>query len=69
VADRGFASAENRGYLQRAGGHYILGERLRSGSAEAAVALSRPGRYRTVADNLQVNRSGHPTTSQPATDS
>jgi hypothetical protein len=54
VADRGFASAENRGYLQRAGGHYILGERLRSGSAKAAVALSRPGRYRTVADNLQV---------------
>jgi transposase len=54
VADRGFASAENRRYLQRAGGHYILGERLRSGSAEAAAALARPGRYRTVADNLQV---------------
>jgi hypothetical protein len=56
VADRSFASAENRGYLQRAGGHYILGERLRSGSAEAAVALSRPGRYRTVANNLQVKQ-------------
>jgi hypothetical protein len=54
VADRGFASAENRRYLQRAGGLYILGERLRSGSAEAAAALARPGRYRTVADNLQV---------------
>jgi hypothetical protein len=54
VADRGFASAENRRYLQRAGGHYILGERLRSGSAEAAAALARPGRYRQVADNLQV---------------
>ena len=54
VADRGFASAANRRYLQRAGGHYILGERLRSGSAEAAAALARPGRYRTVADNLQV---------------
>ena len=26
VADRGFQSAENRRYLQRAGGHYILGE-------------------------------------------
>src|SRR3954467_4538209 len=54
VADRGFASAENRRYLTRAGGHYILGERLRSGSAEAAAALARPGRYRAVADNLQV---------------
>ncbi|HEV3498099.1 MAG TPA: IS1634 family transposase, partial [Actinomycetes bacterium] len=54
VADRGSASAANRRYLQRAGGHYILGERLRSGSAEAAAALARPGRYRTVADNLQV---------------
>ena len=54
VADRGFASAENRRYLTRAGGHYILGERLRSGSAEAAAALARPGRYRQVADNLQV---------------
>ncbi|MCV2491895.1 IS1634 family transposase [Geodermatophilus sp. YIM 151500] len=54
VADRGFASAENRRYLQRAGGHYLLGERLRSGSAEAAAALTRPGRYRAVADNLQV---------------
>jgi hypothetical protein len=54
VADRGFASAENRRYLQRAGGHYILGERLRSGSAEAAAALARPGRYRQVAENLHV---------------
>jgi Transposase DDE domain len=54
MADRGFASAANRRYLTRAGGHYILGERLRSGSAEAAAALARPGRYRAVADNLQV---------------
>ncbi|MFG2044520.1 IS1634 family transposase [Dactylosporangium sp. NPDC048998] len=54
VADRGFTSAENRRYLQRAGGHYILGEKLRSGSAEATAALSRQGRYATVADNLQV---------------
>jgi transposase len=52
VADRRFASAANRRYLQRAGGHYILGERLRSGSA--AAALARPGRYRQVAENLQV---------------
>jgi hypothetical protein len=54
VADRGFTSAENRRFLQRAGGHYILGEKLRSGSVEAKQALARQGRYATVADNLQV---------------
>lgn len=54
VGDRGFTSAANRRDL-RAGGHgYILGERLRSGSADAQAALARPGRYQTVADNLQV---------------
>ncbi|MBJ7596397.1 MAG: IS1634 family transposase [Candidatus Dormibacteraeota bacterium] len=54
VADRGFTSAENRRYLQRAGGHYILGEKLRGESAEAAAALARPGRFHTVAANLRV---------------
>jgi hypothetical protein len=54
VGDRGFTSAANRRDL-RAGGHgYILGERLRSGSADAQAALARPGRYQQVADNLQV---------------
>ena len=54
VADRSFASAENRRFLRRGGGHYILGEKLRSGSAEAKAALSRAGRYQEVAGNLQV---------------
>jgi transposase len=54
VADRGFQSAENRRYLQRAGGHYIIGEKLRSESKEAHAALARQGRYRTVAGNLEV---------------
>jgi hypothetical protein len=54
VADRGFSSAQNRRYLQRGSGHYIIGEKLRSGSAEANAALSRQGRYAVVADNLQV---------------
>jgi transposase len=54
VADRGFQLAENRRYLQRAGGHYIIGEKLRGDSAEAKAALARQGRYRTVADNLQI---------------
>jgi len=54
VADRGFASAANRAYLTRGGGHYIHAEKLRNTNAEAAAALARPGRYRTVAGNLRV---------------
>jgi Transposase DDE domain len=54
VADRGFSSARNRRYLQRAGGHYILGEKLRSDSKEAKTALARQGRYHPVAGNLRV---------------
>jgi hypothetical protein len=50
----GFASAANRGYLTRGGGHYIHAEKLRHTNTEAAAALGRPGRYRTVADNLRV---------------
>jgi Transposase DDE domain len=54
VADRGFTSAANRRYLRRGDHHYIIGEKLRSGSAEAAAALSRQGRYQQVAGNLRV---------------
>jgi len=54
VADRGFTSAENRRYLRKGGGSYIIGEKIRSGSAEAAAALSRQGRYKDVAGNLKV---------------
>jgi hypothetical protein len=54
VADRGFTSAENRRYLRKGGNHYIIGERLRSGSPEAGAALSRQGRYQEVAGNLRV---------------
>jgi hypothetical protein len=54
VVDRGFSSDENLRYLTRAGGHWIAGERMRDGAADAAEALSRQGRYRSVRDNLQV---------------
>jgi hypothetical protein len=54
VADRGFSSAENRRYLQRGGGHYIIGEKLRTGSADVQAALSRQGRYASVRDNMKV---------------
>jgi hypothetical protein len=56
VADRGFASAANRGYLTRGGGHYIHAEKLRQTNTEAAAALARPGRYQRVADNLRVKQ-------------
>jgi transposase len=54
VADRGFASGTNRAYLTRGGGHYIHAEKLRHTNREAAQALARPGRYKTVAGNLRV---------------
>jgi hypothetical protein len=54
VLDRGFCSAENRRYLERGGGSYVMGEKLRGESAEAEAALARQGRYRTVASNLRV---------------
>jgi hypothetical protein len=54
VADRGFTSAENRRYLRSGDHHYIIGEKLRSGSAEAGAALSRQGRYQDVTGNLRV---------------
>jgi Transposase DDE domain len=56
VLDRGFTSERNRRYLQRAGGHYIVGEKLRSDSKEAGAALARQGRYHTVAGNLRVKQ-------------
>jgi hypothetical protein len=54
VVDRGFSSDENLRYLTRAGGHWIAGERMRDRSPDAQAALARPGRYRTVRDNLRV---------------
>jgi transposase len=56
VLDRGFTSERNGRYLQRAGGHYIVGEKLRHGTREARVALARQGRYHTVAGNLRVKQ-------------
>ena len=54
VADRGFSSAENRRYLRSGDHHYIIGEKLRSGSAEVAAALSRQGRYTEIAANMRI---------------
>jgi hypothetical protein len=54
VGDRAFSSAANRRALRAGDHHYILGEKLRGESAEAKAALSRQGRYATVAANLRV---------------
>jgi len=54
VVDRGFSSASNLDYLTRAGGHFIAGERMRSGAPLVEQALSRQGRYQQVRDNLRV---------------
>jgi hypothetical protein len=53
VMDRGIAGDENRRILQRAGGQYILGEKLRGVHLNEA-ALSHPGRFKVVKDNLHV---------------
>ena len=54
VVDRGFSSSDNLDYLTRAGGHYIAGERMRTGAPLVEAALARQGRYSTVRDNLRV---------------
>lgn len=54
VCDSGFNSGENRAYLQRGGGHYIVAERVRGGSKEARAALARAGRYHKVSGNLEL---------------
>lgn len=56
VLDRGFTSERNRRYLQRAGGHYIVGEKLRSDSPDAHAAMARQGRYHTVDGGLRVKQ-------------
>jgi DDE family transposase len=54
VLDSGFSGQDNLRHLRSAGGHYIAGVKLRSGMPQTEAALSRPGRYRTVRDNLRV---------------
>lgn len=54
VMDRGMNSRENRIALQSAGGHYILGEKLRDNQEAHKEALSFKGRYKKVRENLEV---------------
>lgn len=57
VADRGFASSENRRLLRRGDDAYIMAEKLRGGSSEAQAALARAGRYCELAGGLRIKEA------------
>lgn len=59
VADGGMMSQENLTHLARGGSGYIVGVPLRK-SKEAAAVLARPGRFRAVAENLEVKEVAYP---------
>ena len=52
VHDAGMSSEVNLQYLQRGGGHYIVGRKLKSGEGEAQAALSQKGPYREINEKL-----------------
>jgi transposase len=54
VGDAGMNSEENRRTLALGGGKHILAARLRAGDEVTTDVLTRCGRYREVAPNLQV---------------
>jgi hypothetical protein len=54
VGDAGMVSQANLQALSKGGGKYLLAMPMRRGDEVTEEVLSRPGRYRQVADNLQV---------------
>jgi transposase len=52
VHDAGMTSEDNLQYLQRAGGHYIVGRKLKSGEPAAELALARKGPYTQIKEHL-----------------
>lgn len=54
VMDRGMNSEENRLVLQKAGGQYILGEKLRDNQHVHREVLSKRGRYLKIRENLEI---------------
>jgi len=54
VTDAGMSSEENLHTLSRGGGHYITAMSCIKGSEVVNEVLSRRGRYKSVADNLEV---------------
>ena len=53
VMDRGMSSEANQKILQRAGGQYILGEKL-SGPKLNEAALAHPGRFKVISGKLHI---------------
>jgi transposase len=53
VADSGMNSTTNRDELAKACGKYLLATRMASVSEIKEEVLTRPGRFRTIAENLQ----------------
>ena len=51
--DRGMTSEDNRKILQKAGGQYILGEKLRGPNLNEE-ALNRGGRFKVIKENLHI---------------
>ncbi|WP_408998694.1 IS1634 family transposase [Syntrophus buswellii] len=54
VMDRGMSSEENRMILQKAGGHYIIGEKLRDNQEIHREVLAKRGRFTSVRENLEI---------------
>jgi transposase len=48
VFDAGMGSEANLHYIQRGGGHYITGRKMKSGEADVQQALSQKGRYTPI---------------------
>jgi hypothetical protein len=54
AVDRGVVSETNLRELRKGGAHYVAGKKMRAGEASVEEALSRPGRFARVRDNLEV---------------
>ena len=54
VMDRGMNSEENRLVLQKAGGQYIIGEKLRDNQEVHKEVLAKRGRYLKIRENLEI---------------
>ena len=52
VHDAGMSSEDNHRYLQRGGGHYIVGRKLKGGEKEAKAALAQRGPYTEINEKL-----------------
>jgi transposase len=54
VMDRGMNSEENRLILQKAGSHYIIGEKLRDNQEVHKEVLAKRGRFTVIRENLEI---------------